>query len=119
MKTNTMEGIKNISFEDFEKLDLRVAEIKKIEEIEEADKLWKLTINVGNLGERVICAGIKEHYSQKELKGKKIIIVSNLEPRKMKGILSEGMLLAAVSNGHENISLLTLDKDMENGTRIG
>ena len=114
-----IKNTKTIGFEDFSKLDLRVAEIKKVEEITEADKLWKLTIDVGELGERVICAGIKEHYSQKELKGKKIIIVSNLEPRKMKGILSNGMLLAAVSDNHENISLLTVDRDIENGTKVG
>ena len=107
-----------INFSDFEKLDLRVAEIKKIEEIEGADKLWKLSLDVGELGKRTICAGIKENYSKEELKGKKIIIVSNLEPRKMKGILSEGMLLAASTENHEEIVLLGLDKDIGNGNKI-
>ena len=113
-----MEGIKTISFPDFEKLDLRVAEIKKAEEIEGADKLWKLTLDVDELGKRIICAGIKNYYSKEELKGKKIIIVANLEPRKMKGILSEGMLLAASTENHDNISLLTIDKKIENGSKI-
>ena len=63
------EGI--VEFSDWEKLDLRVAEIKKIEEIKGADKLYKLTLDVGELGERTICAGIKEFYSKEELKGKK------------------------------------------------
>lgn len=107
-----------INFSDFEKLDLRVAEIKKAEEIEGADKLWKLTLDVGELGERIICAGIKNYYSQKELKGKKIIIIANLEPRKMKGILSEGMLLAASTENHGEVVLLTTDKDIENGSQI-
>lgn len=106
------------TFSDWEKLDLRVAEIKKVEEILGADKLWKLTLNVGELGERTICAGIKQHYSKKELIGKKTIIIANLEPRKMKGILSEGMLLAASTEGHEEISLLSVDKDIENGSRV-
>ena len=113
-----MEGIKTISFPDFEKLDLRVAEIKKAEEIEGADKLWKLTLDVDELGKRIICAGIKNYYSKEELKGKKIIIVANLEPRKMKGILSEGMLLAASTESNENINLLTIDKNIENGSKI-
>ena len=113
-----MEGIKTVSFEDWSKLDLRVAEIKKAEEIEGADKLWKLTIDVGEFGKRVICAGIKEHYSKKELLGKKIIIISNLEPRKMKGILSEGMLLAASTENHSEVILLTTDKDIKNGSKI-
>ena len=77
-----------IQYGDWEKLDLRVAEIKKVEEIEGADKLYKLTLDVGELGKRVICAGIKEHYDIKELKGKKIILFANLAPRKMRGIES-------------------------------
>lgn len=83
-----------IEFSDFEKVDLRVAEIKKVEEIEGADKLYKLTLNVGELGERVICAGIKQYYSMEDLEGMKIIIVANLAPRKLRGVESQGMLLA-------------------------
>jgi len=107
----------SINFSDWEKLDLRVAEVKKIEDIDGADKLYKLTIDVGELGERVICAGIKKFYKKEQLKGKKIIIIANLEPRKMKGIESKGMLLAA---GHDRgkCVLLTLDSDIENGSRI-
>ena len=112
-----MEGI--INYNDFGKLDLRVAEIKRVEEIEGANKLWKLTIDVGELGKRIICAGIKEYYSKEELKGKKIILVANLEPRKMKGIVSEGMLLAASTEGHGEVVLLTTEKKIGNGSRVG
>lgn len=105
-----------ISYEDFSKLDLRVAEILKVEKIEGADKLWKLTIDVGKLGERVICAGIKQNYSKDELIGKKIIIIANLAARKMKGILSEGMLLAATED--DKIVLLTTDSDIASGSKI-
>ena len=98
-KSRIPEHLKNqnelVDFPSWEKLDLRVAEIKAIEDIEGADKLYKLTIDVGELGERVICAGIKKYYEKEELKGKKIIIIANLEPRKMKGVESQGMLLAA------------------------
>ena len=107
-----------IEFEDFGKLDLRVAEIKKVEDIEGADKLYKLTINVGEIGERVICAGIKEHYSKDELKGMKIVIVANLAPRKLRGIESQGMLLAASNKEHDKVILLTPEKDIEPGSKI-
>jgi methionyl-tRNA synthetase len=107
-----------IEFSDFQKLDLRVAEIKKVEEIEGADKLYKLTIDVGELGERVICAGIKPYYSAKELQGKKIIIIANLASRKLRGIESQGMLLAAGGVNKDKCVLLTVEKDIESGTKI-
>jgi methionyl-tRNA synthetase len=112
-----MEGI--VEYSNWEKLDLRVAEIKNVEDIEGADKLLKLTLNVGELGERIICAGIKEHYSKKDLIGRKIIYFSNLKPRVMKGIESQGMLLAAVSEDHQTVKLLDVDEGAEPGMRIG
>ncbi len=111
-----MEGI--IDFSDFAKLDLRVAEIKKVDDIEGADKLYKLVINVGELGERVICAGIKEHYSKDELMGMKIVIVANLAPRKLKGIESQGMLLAAVNDNHSRVLLVSPGKEAEPGMKV-
>jgi methionyl-tRNA synthetase len=113
------ENVKSIiEFGDFEKLDLRVAEIKEVGEIEGADKLYKLDIDVGELGERVICAGIKEFYSKDELVGKKIIIVANLAPRKMRGIESHGMLLAASNDLHEIVKLVTVDEGAEAGMSV-
>lgn len=99
-----MEGI--VNFDDWSKLDLRVAQIKEVEEIPGADKLWKLKVDVGELGKRTICAGIKKHYSKEDLLGKKIIYFSNLAPRKMRGIESQGMLLAASNDDHEKVILL-------------
>ena len=107
-----------VQYTDWEKLDLRVAEIKKAEEIEGADKLYKLTLDVGELGKRVICAGIKEHYDIKELKGKKIILFANLTPRKMRGIESQGMLLAAGNKETNVCILITPEKDIKNGAKI-
>jgi methionyl-tRNA synthetase len=106
----------NITFDDFQKTDLRVAEIKTCEDVEGADKLYKLTIDVGE--ERTIVAGIKLYYSKEELVGKKIAVVTNLEPRKLRGILSHGMLLAASNEDKSSVVLLTLDKDIPNGSRI-
>ena len=112
-----MEGI--ISFVDWQKLDLRVGKILKVEEIEGADKLYKLEVDVGKeIGKKTVCAGIKQHYSKDELKGKKIIVFINLAPRKMKGIESQGMLLAAVSENESSVVLLAPEKDAEVGWRI-
>lgn len=104
-----------VSFNDFMKLDLRTAKILEVENVEEKDKLFKLTIELGE-EKRTLVAGLKEFYSAEELQGKTIIIVANLEPKKMAGILSEGMLLAAESDG--KVSLLVLDKELASGTQI-
>ena len=114
-----MAGIANLEYDDWKKADLRVAEIKKAEEIEGADKLLKLTLNVGEVGTRTVCAGIKKYYKTKDLGGKKVAYLSNLVPRKMKGIESQGMLLAAFTSDESKVILLTLDKDIENGSQIG
>ncbi len=108
-----------VEFKNWSKLDLRVAQVKKIEEIEGADKLWKLTLDVGEkIGERIVCAGLKPYYSQKELEGKKIILFVNLEPRKMKGVVSEGMILAAVNKDKSNVKLIQPEGDIELGSRV-
>jgi len=106
----------NITFDDFIKIDLRVAEIKACEDIDGADKLYKLTIDMGE--ERLIVAGIKQYYTKEELTGKKIAVVANLEPRKLRGIMSHGMLLAASSEDKSSVVLLTLDKAIPNGSKI-
>ncbi len=111
-----MEGV--IEYSDFEKLDLRVGTILEIEDISGADKLYKLKVDVGEMGERTICAGIKNFYSKEDLEGKQIIIVANLAPRKMKGIESQGMLLAASTQGHGKVILLSPEKEIENGSRV-
>lgn len=111
-----VEGI--AEFSDWEKIDLRVAEIEEVEDVEGADKLYKLILNVGDLGKRIICAGIKQHYSKEKLIGKRIIYFSNLKPRMMKGTESQGMLLAAVSEDHSKVILIAPEKDIELGSRI-
>jgi methionyl-tRNA synthetase len=108
--------MENIVFEDFQKMELKVAEIKTCEDIEGADKLYKLTIDAGE--ERTIVAGIKLHYTKEELIGKKIVIVANLEPRKLRGIVSHGMLLAASTEDKSSLALLTLDKIIPNGSKV-
>jgi len=112
-----VEGVTLIEYADFEKLDLRVAEIQNVEDIPGADKLYKLNISVGDES-RTICAGIKEHYTKEELQGKKIIVLTNLKPRKLKGIESQGMLLAASNPDHTTISLIYPDQNMEPGSTV-
>jgi len=114
-----MANVAKLEYKDWEKADLRVAQIKLVEEIDGADKLFKITLDAGELGERIVCAGIKEYYEAKDLTGKKVAYLSNLAPRKMRGIESCGMLLAAFTADDSNVSLLTFDKDMENGSQIG
>jgi methionyl-tRNA synthetase len=108
--------MENISFDDFKKMDLRVAQIKAAEDIEGADKLYKLTIDLGE--ERNLVAGIKPYYSKEELIGKKIVVIANLEPKTIRGVASHGMLLAASNLDKSKVVLLTLDKDLENGSGV-
>ncbi len=113
-----VEGIANIvDFKDWEKLDLRVGEIEQVEEIDGADKLYKLTINIGEEN-RTVCAGLKQHYSKDDLKGKKVVLFANLKARMMRGIESKGMILAAVNKDETKVVLLTPDEDIESGARI-
>jgi len=112
-----IEGI--VEFKDWQKIDLRVAQILEVKDIEGADKLYKLSVDLGKeLGKRIICAGIKEYYAKEELKGKKIIVFSNLTPRKIKGIESQGMLLAAVSEGEKKVVLIKPKSEVSAGEKI-
>ncbi|VVB84042.1 Methionine--tRNA ligase [uncultured archaeon] len=108
-----------INFSYWEKINLRVGQIAEVEDIEGADKLYKLTVDLGKeIGKRTVCAGLKKHYSKKELKGKKIILFVNLAPRKLKGIESQGMVLAAVNEKEDKVILLAPEKDMEIGSKV-
>ena len=109
----------NISFEDFSKLDIRIAKVLEAEAVEGADKLIKLTLEVGELGERTIVSGIRDWYTPEELVGKKIVYLSNLEPKVIRGVESQGMLLAASTKNHEKVVLICPEKDIEVGSRIG
>lgn len=97
-------GVAQISYADFQKVSLRVAQIQSAERIEKSEKLVKLRVNLG-AEERQIIAGIAKHYSPEELIGRKIVVVANLAPAKLMGEKSEGMLLAA-SDEQGNLALL-------------
>jgi methionine--tRNA ligase beta chain len=110
-----VEAVSMLSYDDFQKLDLRVAKIVAAEKIAGSDKLLKLQVDVGN-EKRQIVAGIAQKYSADELVDKNIIILANLEPRKLRGIESQGMLLAAVEG--DNTVLLTTDKEISAGAKV-
>lgn len=113
--------MEHVKFSDWQKLDLRAAKILKVEDVEGADKLYKLTIDLGKeIGKRTLVAGLKPHYKPEQLKNKICIVFTNLEPRNIKGIQSQGMLLAAVSGDEDNaqVSLLQPDSETKPGSRI-
>jgi methionyl-tRNA synthetase len=106
-----------ISIDDFTKIDLRVARIANAEHVEGADKLLKLTLDVGSLGTKQVFAGIKSAYDPEQLKGRLTVMVANLAPRKMKFGMSEGMVLAA-SGEALGLYILSPDSGAQPGMRI-
>lgn len=106
-----------IAFEDFAKVDLRVAKIVAAEEHPNADRLLRLQLDDGSGEPRQICAGIKGHYEPGDLIGRSIVIVANLEPRTIRGEESRGMLLAAsdAAKGAEDRSVVLLTPMSEIG----
>jgi methionyl-tRNA synthetase len=116
MKTEIKEeGVSLISIEDFAKVKLRVAEVLEAEKVKGTDKLLKLQIEIGD-EKRQIVAGIAKHYAPEELVGKKIVVVANLKPAKLRGIESQGMLLAA--SDEKNLTLITVDRDIKSGVKV-
>ena len=107
-----------IQFEDFEKIQLVVAKVLKCEKVPKADKLLMSTLKVGNT-ERVVVSGIAKFYTPEEMVGKKVVLLANLAPRKIRGVESHGMLLCAANADDSKLSLLTVDSDMEDGCEIG
>jgi methionyl-tRNA synthetase len=112
-----MEDSNLINIKDFAKVELRVAKIVKAEGIEEADKLIKLNLDVGDLGEKTVFAGIKSAYDPESLNGRHVVLVANLEPRKMKFGVSEGMVLAS-SNDEGSIYLISPDEGAKPGQLV-
>jgi len=117
---STTEAKPTISFDDFIKLDLRVATITAAEAHPNADRLLKIQLDDGTEEGRQVCAGIKAWYEPDDLIGKRVMIVANLEPRKIRGEISQGMILAA-SEGDEdnrNVVVLTVDKPVAPGSGV-
>ena len=104
-----------ISIEDFRKIELKVATIKSAEAHPNADKLLVLQIDLGG-EQRQICAGIRNSYTPEELVGKQIVVVANLETAKLRGLESQGMLLAASDDGR--VIIMTPEKSVQAGAQV-
>jgi methionyl-tRNA synthetase len=108
-------GVGKISLADFQKVDLRVAEVLAAERVAKSKKLLKLTVKVGD-EPRTLVAGIAEHYAPEALIGRKIVVVANLEPATLMGIESNGMVLAGSSDA--TLALIALDRDLPPGAKV-
>ena len=124
-ETTTTTTAPTISFDEFTKLDLRVATITACEAHPNADRLLKIQLDDGTPDGRQVCAGIKAWYEPDQLVGRQVVIVANLEPRKIRGEISQGMVLAAsdVKEGSEDgderdVVVLTLDRAVKAGSRV-
>ncbi len=115
-EASSAEGIAHIVYDDFAKVQLRVGLITEASKVPKADRLLQLAVDLGEPEARTIVAGIAEHYTPEQLVGKRVVVVANLEPRKLRGILSQGMLLAA---SHEDrLCLLEVPCDLPPGASV-
>lgn len=105
-----------ISYDDFAKLDIRIGEVKAVEVVPDTDKLLKCTVDFGELGVRTIVSGIAQFRTPDSLIGKKLPYIVNLEPRMLRGVESQGMLVAASTA--DGIALLLPDAEVEPGTKL-
>ena len=110
-----MEGI--VTFNDWQKLDLRAGKILSVEDHPNADKLYVIEVDLGK-EKRKLVAGLKQHYKPKELIGKLCVVFCNLEPAVLRGIKSEGMILAAVSEDKKEVKIIQPAKGIGIGSRI-
>ena len=97
-----MEEKQEITFDEFFKIDLRIAKVLWVEEVEGADRLLKIKLDVGDLGERTVMAGIKQWYEKDDLVGKLVVYLANLKPKKLRGVMSQGMIVAAAPYNKES-----------------
>jgi len=104
-----------ITIEEFSRIKLKVAQVTAAEKVKDADKLLKLEVKIGE-EQRTIVAGIAKHYKPEELIGKKVIVVTNLKPAKLRGIKSQGMILAAIDD--QSLSLITPEKTVDDGAQV-
>lgn len=116
-KENKANTIEFISIDDFAKVKLLTGKIINSEKVEGADKLLKNTVEIGN-ETRTIVSGIAKYYKPEEIIGKTVVVVSNLPPRKLRGIESQGMLLCACNDDNDTLSLITTDRTMNSGCEV-
>src|SRR4051795_12401719 len=107
-----------INYDDFAKLDLRVATVLECRPHGNADKLLVLQIELAGGERRQICAGLRQHYSPEQLIGKQIVVVANLAPRQMRGEISQGMLLAATDTASGRLAVIAPTEEVAAGSKV-
>ena len=117
MKEKAPEGIEYLDFDTFMKVELKVGRITKVENHPNADRLYVVHLDDGSEDGRTICAGIKEYYTEAELTNKFVVFVANLKPRPLRGVVSEGMMLAADDNDG-TVKLITIDGEITTGSTV-
>ena len=117
MEKETPEGIEYLDFDTFMKTELRVGKILSVEDHPNADKLYVVHLDDGSESGRTICAGIKAYYSAEDLVNKSVVFVANLKPRPLRGVVSEGMMLAA-DDGNDVVKLVTIDGEISTGSLV-
>ena len=115
--TEAQTAPEKIAIEDFAKVEMRVGQVKTAERIVGADKLLKLTVDIGS-EVRQICAGIAQYYEPEALVGRKVVVVVNLAPRKLRGVESNGMIVAASVGPEGKPVLAAFTEDVEVGARL-
>ena len=116
-KKEDIKGI--ITIDELDKVELKVGQIKEVSRVEKSDKLYKLLVDVGEEDLRTIVSGLVPFYKEEELLNKQVVVVTNLKPAKLRGVESNGMILAA--GDYDVVKLLTLDNNdgiLENGSNI-
>ena len=117
MKEEQPEGITYLEFETFMEVELRVGKIVSVEDHPNADRLYVVKLDDGSDSHRTICAGIKEYYSAEDLSNKTVVFVANLKPRPLRGVVSQGMMLAA-DDGNGAVKLVTIDGEISTGSLV-
>jgi methionyl-tRNA synthetase len=107
-----------IEIGDFARVELRVGEVLTAERVPKSDKLLRFTVDLGEASPRQILAGIAEHYEPEKMIGRKVIVVANLKPRKLRGYESQGMILAASIGPEGRPVIATFTEEVPNGARL-
>ncbi len=106
----------SVSYDDFMKMDLRICQVLEAEKVAKTKKLLKLKVDTG-IDQRTIISGIAEYYEPENLIGKKVLMLVNLQPKEIKGVLSQGMILMA-ENSNGELAIVSPDKDIINGGMV-
>jgi methionyl-tRNA synthetase len=115
--SNEPEGITFIEFDQFTAVDIQIGKIVSVDNHPDADRLYVVNIDDGSESGRTVCAGLKDYYSPDEMEGLHVAFVANLKPRKLRGVMSEGMMLAA-DDGEGGVCLLTVDSRINPGSQV-